>query len=116
MIADKSLCGGRSPLNHNGTPGTPLAEGVALKMDKLQICIGALRVLARRQNDPNAQMLAEREVNEFLRQDNAPLAASVERIVKAIDAEADKNIPGEEWDPMRAYVQWCREELAASKD
>jgi hypothetical protein len=81
-------------------------------MDKLKICIEALRVLARQANDPNAQPLAERRINEYLREEVDALTASLERISKAIDAEADRNVPGEDWGLMQDYARWCRERLA----
>jgi len=34
------------------------------------------------------------------------------RIGKAIDAEANKSVLGEDWSLMQDYVQWCREKLA----
>jgi hypothetical protein len=40
------------------------------------------------------------------------LSASLERISCAINTEANKNVIGEDWSQMRAYVQWCREGLA----
>jgi lipase chaperone LimK len=81
-------------------------------MGKLKHCIQALHVLARQGNDPNAQVSAERQINDFLREEDGTVSASLERISEAIDAEADKNVPGEDWSLMRAYVQWCRERLA----
>jgi hypothetical protein len=80
-------------------------------MDKLQTCIGSLRVLAR-QEDPNRQVLVEKVINEFLREDvDSTVLASVERIGKAIDAEANKNVIGEDWTIMQNYVRWCHERL-----
>jgi hypothetical protein len=80
-------------------------------MNKLQICIGSLRVLTR-QEEPNRQDLVEKLINEFLRDDvDSTVLASVERIGNAIDVEADKNVIGEDWTIMQNYVQWCREKL-----
>jgi hypothetical protein len=81
-------------------------------MDKLKHCIQALHVLARQANDPNAQVAAERQINNFLREEDGTVSASLERIGEAIDAETDENVPGENWSLIRAYVQWCRERLA----
>jgi len=80
-------------------------------MDKLKTCIGSLRVLTR-QKDPNSQVLVERLVNEFLREEVGTLLVSLGRIGKAINAEADKSVMGEDWSLMQDYVQWCREKLA----
>jgi hypothetical protein len=81
-------------------------------MDRLRNCVQALRVLARQANDPNARVLAERQINDFLREEDGTVLASLERIGEAIDAEANKNIPGEEWGLIWTYVEWCRERLA----
>lgn len=81
-------------------------------MDELQKCIGALRISARQTNDPDANVLAERQINDFLREEVGTVSASLKRIGEAIDAEADKNVPGEEWGLIRAYIEWCRERLA----
>jgi hypothetical protein len=80
-------------------------------MDKLQTCIGSLRVLTRQQ-DSNRQVLIEKLINDFLRDDvSSTLLASLERIGEAIDAEANKNVFGEDWTIMQNYVQWCHERL-----
>jgi hypothetical protein len=80
-------------------------------MDKLQTCIGSLRVLTRQQ-DSNRQVLIEKLINDFLRDDvSSTLLASLERIGEAIDAEANKNVFGEDWTFMQNYVQWCHERL-----
>jgi hypothetical protein len=69
----------------------------ASELNKLQICIGSLRVLTR-QEEPNRQDSVEKLINEFLRDDvDSTVLASVERIGNAIDAEADKNVIGEDW-------------------
>lgn len=81
-------------------------------MDKLRSCIQALRVFARQASDLGAQLLAERQINDFLREEDGTVLASLQRISEAIDAEANKDVFGEDWSLMRAYVQWCRERLA----
>ncbi|MGB6750436.1 MAG: hypothetical protein WBE51_20695 [Xanthobacteraceae bacterium] len=80
-------------------------------MDRLRNCIQALRAFARQANDLDAQ-LAERQINDFLREEDGTVLASLQRISEAIDAEANKDVFGEDWSLMRAYVQWCRERLA----
>jgi hypothetical protein len=80
-------------------------------MDKLQTCVGSLRALTR-QEDPNRQALVEKLINEFLREDvGSTVLASVERLGEAIDAEANKNVIGEDWTLMQNYVRWCHERL-----
>jgi hypothetical protein len=80
-------------------------------MDKLQTCVGSLRVLTR-QEDPNRQALVEKLINEYIREDvGSTVLASVERLGEAIDAEANKNVIGEDWTLMQNYVRWCHERL-----
>jgi hypothetical protein len=68
------------------------------------------------QNNPNRQVMVEKIINEFLREDvGSTLLASIERLAKAINAEANKNILGEDWIFMQNYVQWCYERLRPSK-
>lgn len=81
-------------------------------MDRLRNCIQALRAFARQANDLDAELLAERQINDFLREEDGTVLASLQRISEAIDAEANKDVFGEDWTLMRAYVQWCRERLA----
>lgn len=65
-----------------------------------------------RQQDSNRQVLIEKLINDFLRDDvSSTLLASLERIGEAIDAEANKNVFGEDWTIMQNYVQWCHERL-----
>jgi hypothetical protein len=80
-------------------------------MDKLENCIAALRVLARQSNDPNAQLLAERRINEYLRREIDDLRTSLRQIGRAINAEADKRVEDENWRLMGEYVQSCRDRL-----
>ena len=80
-------------------------------MDKLEKCIDALRVLATQPDDPNAQLLAETRINEYLRREIDDLDTSLKQVSTAINAEADKRIKGEDWGLMGDYVQSCREKL-----
>jgi len=53
--------------------------------------------------------MVEKIINEFLREDvGSTLLASIERLAKAINAEANKNILGEDWILMQNYAQWLR--------
>lgn len=81
-------------------------------MDKLKNCIHALQILATQANDPGAQVLAERRINDFLREEDGTISADLERIGRAIDTEIRRNTPGEDWSLMQAYIQWCCERLA----
>jgi hypothetical protein len=69
-----------------------------------------LRRLARETEDPNCVVLAEREINDYLRNEIDVLRAALERVGKAIDEEAAKG-QGEDWSLMVGYVQSCREKL-----
>jgi 3-dehydroquinate dehydratase len=80
-------------------------------MDKLKRCIDALRVLTKQSNDPNAQLLGERRINEYLRREVDDLRNSLRQISRAINAEADKRVEGEDWSLIGEYVQSCRERL-----
>jgi hypothetical protein len=80
-------------------------------MDKLKNCVDALRVLAKQSSDPNAQLLAERRINEYLRREVDDLRNSLRQISRAINAEADKGVEGEDWSLIGEYVQSCRERL-----
>jgi len=60
--------------------------------------------------DPNCVVLAEREINDYLRSEIDALKAAIERVGKAIDEEA-ANSQGEDWSLMVGYVQSCRERL-----
>jgi len=85
-------------------------------MDKLQTCIGSLRVLTRQQ-EFNCQVVVEKLINNFLREDiSSTVLTSVERIGNAIDAEANKNILGEDWTIMQSYVRWCHKTLRGPSD
>jgi hypothetical protein len=79
-------------------------------MDRLKLCMEILRRLARETEDPNCVVLAEREINDYLRNEIDALRAALERVGKAIDEEAAKG-QGEDWSLMVGYVQSCREKL-----
>src|ERR1700730_691561 len=79
-------------------------------MDRLRLCIEALRGLAKEADDPNCVVLAEREINSYLQNEIDALRAALERVSKAIDEEAAKG-QGEDWSLMVGYVQSCREKL-----
>jgi len=80
-------------------------------MDKLKTCLDALRVLARQSHDPNAQLLAERRINEYLQREIDDLRTSLRQIGRAINTEADKRVEDEDWRLMGEYVQSCRDRL-----
>jgi len=68
---------------------------------------------ADRQSEP---IDVEKLVNDFLRYDvSSTLLASLEQIGEAIDAEANKNVFGEDWTIMQNYVQRCHERLLGAK-
>ena len=80
-------------------------------MDKLKTCVASLRVLTREQ-DFDRQVVIERLINDFLREDiSSTVLASVERIGEAIGVEVNKNVLGEDWTIMQSYVRWCHKTL-----
>ena len=79
-------------------------------MDRPKVCMDVLRLLAKQADGPNFVVLAEREINDYLKPEIDPLKAAIERIGKAIDGEAAKG-QGEDWSLMVGCVQSCREKL-----
>ena len=79
-------------------------------MDRLKVCMDVLRRLAKQADDPNFVVLAEREINDYLKPEIEALKAAIERVGKAIAEEAAKG-QGEDWSLMVGYVQSCREKL-----
>ena len=59
-------------------------------------------------------VLAEREINDYLKPEIDALKAAIERIGKAIDEEVAKG-QGEDWSLMVGYVQSCREKLPGAE-
>ena len=53
-------------------------------MDKLKNCVDALRVWARQSHDPNAQLLAERRINEYLQREIDDLRTSLRQMDNVI--------------------------------
>ncbi len=72
-------------------------------MDQLRECIDVLRHLAKA--EPNRQVLAEQRI-KYLQEEVAVLRASLVRLSKAIDDEAEKG-QGKDWSLIRAYVHSC---------
>ena len=79
-------------------------------MDRLQLCLEVLRRLAKETDDSNRVILAEREINDYLKNEIDALRAALERVGKAIDEEAAKG-QDDDWSLMVGYVQSCREKL-----
>lgn len=73
--------------------------------------IGDLRILARQPNDSDPQLSAEKLINNYLREEVDALTALLRRVGEAINAEANKNVSGEDWSPMQAYVEWFLEKI-----
>ena len=75
-------------------------------MDRLKVSIDVLRRLAKEANDPDCVVLAEREINDYLKPEIDALKAAIERVGKAFDEEAATG-QGEDWSLMVGYVQSC---------
>ena len=80
-------------------------------MDKLKNCVDALRVLARQSHDPNAQLLAERRINEYLQREIDDLRTSLRQISRAIKPETDKRVEDEVHVWMGESGEWCRDRV-----
>jgi hypothetical protein len=59
-------------------------------MDRLKVSMDVLRRLAKEANDPNCVVLAEREINDYLKPEIDALKAAIERVGNAIDEQAAK--------------------------
>ena len=72
-------------------------------MDRLKVSIDVLSRLAKEANDPDCLVLAEREINDYLKPGIDALKAAIERVGNAIDEQAAKG-EGEDWSRMVGYV------------
>ena len=79
-------------------------------MDRLKVSIDVLRRLAKEANGPDCVVLADREINDYLKPEIDALKAAIERVGKAIDEEAARG-QGDDWSLMVGYVQSCREKI-----
>ena len=58
-------------------------------MDRLKICMDALRLAAKLPESPNRVPLAERRINEYLQAESATPRSSLGRLCVAIEREAE---------------------------
>ena len=58
-------------------------------MDKLKMCIDALRLLARHPQSFNCVPLGEQRINEYLKAHSAVPRTALDRLIVAIDKEAE---------------------------
>ena len=49
-------------------------------MDRLEVCMDVLRRLAKEADDPNCVVLAERQINDYLKVEIDALNAAIERV------------------------------------
>jgi hypothetical protein len=84
-------------------------------MDRLKVCMDVLRRLVKEADDPNHVVLAEREINDYLKEIDA-LKAAIERVGKAIDEEAAKGQGELEPDGRLGSVVFVRDCPARSKN
>jgi len=54
-------------------------------MDRLKMCMGALRLFAKLPESPNRLPLAERRINEYLQAESATPRSSLSRLCVAIE-------------------------------
>jgi hypothetical protein len=72
-------------------------------MDPLTNCVEVLRALAKEPLSSNQVRMAEYRITEFLPSNVDDRKSTLERLRKAIDAEAAKE-PRPFWVPVREYV------------
>ena len=85
-------------------------------MDRLKVSMDVLRRLAKEANDPNCVVLAEREINDYLKPEIDALKAAIERVGKAIDERPQRvreKIGASWWVTFSRVVRSC---LARSKN
>jgi hypothetical protein len=73
-------------------------------MRRLGPCLTALRVLARSRG-PYRDLLIERHIDEYLKNDPVSLARGLERLRKAIHYEGLERREGENWSIAKEYVR-----------
>ena len=71
---------------------------------RLEPCLTALRVLAS-SKDPYRDVLVERQIDEYLRNDPFSLAHALERLRRAIHYEELQRREGEDWSVAKHYVR-----------
>ena len=72
-------------------------------MDPLTNCVEALRALAKEEFSGNQVLMAEHRITEFLGAKRPDRKSALERLRKAINAEAARE-PRAFWDRVRDYV------------
>jgi hypothetical protein len=72
-------------------------------MDPLTNCVEALRALAKEELSGNQVLMAEDRITEFLGAKRPDRKSALERLRKAINAEAARE-PRAYWDRVRDYV------------
>jgi hypothetical protein len=85
------------------------------EMRRLQLCMEVLRRLAKEPDDPDCVILAERAINDYLKNEIDALKAALTRVGEAIDEEAGRR-QGEDWSVMIGYVQSCLEKLPGANE
>jgi hypothetical protein len=73
-----------------------------------------LRRLAKEPENPDCVVLAEKAINDYLKNEIDALKGALARVGEAIDEEAEKR-QGEDWSVMIGYVQSCLEKLPAAR-
>jgi hypothetical protein len=73
-------------------------------MDRLRLCMNALRVLAR-SHTRNQAFLIERRIDEYLETETVSLIRSLERLRRAIHYDVGERRGGENWSIAMEYVR-----------
>jgi hypothetical protein len=81
------------------------------EMHRLGPCLTALRVLAKSQG-PHRDVLIEKYIDEYLRNDPFSLAHGLERLRRAIHYEELERRKGEDWSVAKNYVRLLLHRMA----
>jgi hypothetical protein len=73
-------------------------------MDRLETCMGALRVLAR-SNDPDRATIVEGLIDAYLTTETVCAWQALERLRKGIRDEQAEGREGENWSIAKGYIR-----------
>ena len=82
------------------------------EMHRLGPCLTALRVLAKSKG-PHRDVLIEKYIDEYLRNDPFSLAHALERLRRAIHYEELERRNGEDWSVAKNYVRLLLHRMAS---
>jgi hypothetical protein len=80
-------------------------------MDRLGMCVDALRVLAR-SSDPDRAVLVEGHIDAYLTTETGSVWQALERLCKGIRDEQAEGREGEDWSVAKRYIRSALQGLA----